>query len=256
MKGPVKMKRKTRFTLIELLVVIAIIAMLAAMLLPALSKVKEQGRTSSCINNMRQMSIRMMDYTNTFNDYVVPAIWYVTDTSNAFSRSMIWYHIIAGNHGGSKDVKQGKFAPQILRCPADNTPKKLSEVTADLGPGWQENHQDWLISYGWSHTAGYAQAVKSNTVESHVRMFKIGRTQYKPSISVISSDRNPTRVDDYASKFEYAVSISTLSRTDNQFNQFPVRHLNKDNFLMLDGHVKTEYHKKMNIAGFKRVTQK
>ena len=85
---------------------------------------------------------------------------------------------------------------------------------------------------------------------------QIGRTQYKPSISVISSDRTPTKVDDYASKFEYAVSISSLTRTDNQYNQFPVRHLNKDNFLMLDGHVKTEYHKKMNMAGFKRVTQK
>ena len=71
-----KVKQHDKFTLIELLIVIAIIAILAGMLLPALSRARESGRKSECVNRLSQTMKAHIFYADSYGGTIVNRTWY------------------------------------------------------------------------------------------------------------------------------------------------------------------------------------
>lgn len=125
--------RRTAFTLVELLVVISIIALLMAILVPSLSKARDQSKVSVCLSNLRQIGIAIHTYADQHNGAIprgpTDAIPYYPEQGwDEWATNQVWIGEMNVSQGLGAILKTEMTQPRAIFCPADDSADPIEEL--------------------------------------------------------------------------------------------------------------------------------
>ena len=184
------------FTLIELLVVIAIIAILASLLLPALSSAKEKAKRTQCLNNLKQQAVGIALYANDQNDKVPVRGTFCYALSPDGYLPTSYSDAVAALDGLGKTFPLYVANPLVFYCPS----MREVNLTYDGPYGWQKNFP--------LHTTGGDNGINSSYVYMHVTNFSKAYTLTELRMRAVTSDLFALGIGDFDHKTGYNVGYA------------------------------------------------